>query len=324
MAEPRLFATITYLDILNYDLDRCTGGPQAESCDGLVGDPSYGSLDPTECYKIDLSPVKALDEGGRMDLLALSAYPDGLLMSVPGGPDAAEFHPPTSSGPEDCQNRLVMPSVVDPWDQLDRLDWDKPLAISETSSRSCTVWNWFNNSNGEGLLHIPGTPTTQNFWLDRALEVTENRPLEFMVQSLYEDYPPVGRPFLQNIDNRPLTTPSICGRAPGSTPPTAPQSRNPCRAGERLWKNEEVALRHHPRSLERLHARLELKLGAVVAFGVEVEPIDLVDDGANHGEVLFPLRHVGPRDRLRLHRVGRSVARPVDGGSRRGRLRIHR
>jgi len=139
MDEPRLFATITYLDILKYDLDRCTGGPQAESCDGPVGDPSYGSLDPMECYKIDLSPVKALDEGGRMDLLAFSAYPDGLLMSVPGGPDAAEFHPPTSSGPEDCQNRLVMSSVVDPWDQLDRLDWDKPLAISETSSRSCTM-----------------------------------------------------------------------------------------------------------------------------------------------------------------------------------------
>ncbi len=197
---PRLFATVTYLDLLNYDLERCTGGPQVESCDGPVGDPSYGSLDPEQCYQIDLSPVKALDEGGRMDLLALSAYPDGLLMSVPGGPDAVEFHPPSSNGSEDCQNLLVMPPVVDPWEQLDRLDWDKPFAISETSSRSCPVWNWSVDGNGETLLRIPGTPTTQRFWLDRALQATKNQSMEFMVQSLYEDYPPVGREFFQHVD----------------------------------------------------------------------------------------------------------------------------
>jgi hypothetical protein len=198
---PRLFATVTYLDLLNYDLDRCTGGPQVESCDGPVSEPSYGSLAPKECYQIDMSPVTALNEGGRMDLLALSAYPDGLLMSVPGGPDAVEFHPPDSEGPEDCQNRLLMPPVVNPWEQLDRLDWDKPVAISETSSRSCPVWNWSDGGNGETLLRIPGSSTTQRFWLDRALEATKSQPMEFMVQSLYEDYPPVGRGFFQNVGN---------------------------------------------------------------------------------------------------------------------------
>lgn len=199
--DPRLFATITYLDLLNYDLQRCTGGPEVESCEGPVGDPSYGSLEPQECYQIDLSSVNALNQGGRMDLLALSAYPDGLLMSVPDGPDAVEFHPPNSSGPEDCQNRLLMPPVVNPWDQLDRLDWDKSFAISETSARSCPVWNWSVNDDGETLLRIPGTPTSQRFWLDRALEVTKNQPMEFMVQSLYENYPPVGRSFFQGVDN---------------------------------------------------------------------------------------------------------------------------
>ncbi|PSQ96910.1 MAG: hypothetical protein BRD55_04515 [Bacteroidetes bacterium SW_9_63_38] len=45
--------------------------------------PSYGNLDPQQCYQPDLSAVRALNEGGRLDVLALSAYPDGVLMSVP-------------------------------------------------------------------------------------------------------------------------------------------------------------------------------------------------------------------------------------------------
>ena len=198
---PRLFTSFTYLDLLNYDFERCTGGPQVESCDGPVGDPSYGDLDSQQCYQPDLSPVKALGQGGRMDLLALSAYPDGLLMSVPDGPAAVEIHPSTSSGRSDCEHRWVMPPVVDPWAPLDRLDWDKPLAISETSARSCPVWNWAENPDGAKLLRIPASPTTQQYWLDRALEVTRNQPMDFMVQSLYQDYPPVGRSFLQNVDN---------------------------------------------------------------------------------------------------------------------------
>jgi hypothetical protein len=92
-----------------------------------------------------------------------------------------------------------MPPVVDPWAQLDRIDWDKPVAISETSSRSCPVWQWFDNSSGDGLLRIPGTPTTQHYWLDRALTAADTRSMAFMVQSLYEDYPPIGRDFLQNV-----------------------------------------------------------------------------------------------------------------------------
>jgi hypothetical protein len=197
----RLFTSLTYLDLLNYDLDRCTGGAQVESCDGPVGTPSYGDLDPQRCYQVDASPIEALNEGGRLDVLALSAYPDGLLMAVPDGPRAVEFHPPTSSGREDCQQRLIMPPVVDPWAQLDRFNWDKPIAISETSSRSCPVWNWFDNPDGEGLLRIPGSPKTQRYWLDRALTVAKDHPMEFIVQSLYEDYRPVGRTFLQNVDN---------------------------------------------------------------------------------------------------------------------------
>ncbi len=202
-SSPRLFTSLTYLDLLNYDLERCTGGAQVESCDGAVGSPSYGDLDAQQCYEVDTSPIEALNEGGRLDVLALSAYPDGLRMSVPGGGQAVEFHPPSSSGREDCQQRLIMPPVVNPWDQLDRLNWDKPIAISETSARSCPVWNWFDNPDREGLLRIPGSPKTQRYWLNRALEVTKNQPMAFMVQSLYEDYPPVGRPFLQNVDNPP-------------------------------------------------------------------------------------------------------------------------
>ncbi|PSQ96909.1 MAG: hypothetical protein BRD55_04510 [Bacteroidetes bacterium SW_9_63_38] len=94
-----------------------------------------------------------------------------------------------------------MPPVVDPWDQLDRLDWDKPIAISETSARSCPVWKGFDNPEEDGLLRIPGSSTTQRYWLDRALEATTNQPMAFMVQSLYEDYPPAGRTFLQEVNN---------------------------------------------------------------------------------------------------------------------------
>lgn len=202
-AEPRLFATLTYSDLLAYDLEACAGQlAWAESCDA-IGDPApYGSLDATDCYPLDASPLEALAAGGRMDVLGLSMYPDGLLMRVPDGPRTVEMHPPDTEGPADCEGRFVMPPVVDPWAQLDRLDWDRPIAITETSSRSCGVWSWFDNGGGDtGFFRIPNAPTTQRFWLDRALSAARERDMAFVVQSLYEDFPPIGREFLQAVDD---------------------------------------------------------------------------------------------------------------------------
>jgi hypothetical protein len=198
----RLFATFTYSDILGYDLQRCTGGLKSIGCGRAPGESPYPTRTPGECYHIDPTPIEDFNRGDHLDMLGLSLYPDGLLMRVPDGPKAFEVHSLDSEGPGDCQSKLVMPEVINPWKQLDRLDWDKPIAITETSSRSCTVWQWFENESGEtGLFRLPASLTTQKFWLRKAVYAAKAHDMKFMVQSLYEDFPPIGRSFLQSFEN---------------------------------------------------------------------------------------------------------------------------
>ena len=83
------------------------------------------------------------------------------------------------------------------------------------------------------------------------------------------------------------------------------------------------SLRNDPRPLKLLRLGLILEASPVVAVGMEVQPLDPVDDGSDGGEVLPPLRHVVLCDRLRFDGLLEPIVGLVEGRSRCGRTRIH-
>jgi hypothetical protein len=81
--DPMLFATLSYLHLLAYDPIACFGGQNFVSCKS-GRPPAPTPISSEACYPTDRSAIDALEQGDRLDLLALSFYPDALEMKPPG------------------------------------------------------------------------------------------------------------------------------------------------------------------------------------------------------------------------------------------------
>ncbi len=185
-----LFATVTLTDLLGYDVDACTG-LQFEPCTTAPEGPNYGTPDPDACYPLNLSAIRDLDQGDRLDILALSFYPDALLMDT-GTTGILRFYPTDWDGSADCTYRTYQIPLVDPFAALDRFGWTKPMAIAELGARSCATMVYIPAENSSFLLQLPASAESQAFWLRAGLTTAVQRGFEFYVQSFYRDYPPIG------------------------------------------------------------------------------------------------------------------------------------
>lgn len=185
--EVELFATLSLPPLLGWD-DACVGELAYVPC--AEEPPAPPEIDPDACFPGEPSALFDLAEGGRMDVLALSLYPDGLPMA-PAGVDDARFRlfvdATDTSGECDLQARL--PAWVNPLDQLDRLGWDGPVGLAETSARSCPSYNWFDDGDTQATIELPGNEAGQLAWMD---EIVERSDLAFLYSSFLRDYPPLG------------------------------------------------------------------------------------------------------------------------------------
>ncbi|MCG3173566.1 MAG: hypothetical protein GMKNLPBB_01764 [Myxococcota bacterium] len=190
--QVKLFATLEYPSLLGWNMDACYKLVFA-SCNSAPGVVTE-TPDPAKCYPLDLAPIGELDEGGRLDVLALSFYPDGLTMTPPQGPaPILKWYPENWDGKSGCLAHAKYGSWVDPLAQLDRLGWSKPIVISEWSARACG-----------GLARIPvngrlqwietgGNAGSQLFWMDHVLREARKRRMPFVVWSFARDYDPLPR-----------------------------------------------------------------------------------------------------------------------------------
>jgi hypothetical protein len=80
--QTNVFATMVFQGLLGYDLETCHGPLAFEPCTGDPSPPAYAEPDTAICYPLDLSAINDLDQGDRLEVLALSFYPDALLMDV--------------------------------------------------------------------------------------------------------------------------------------------------------------------------------------------------------------------------------------------------
>ncbi len=186
--EVQLFATLTWADLLGHNTDRCAElrfGP----CGGAEP-PRPPVLEQSDCYPLDLAPITELDRGGRLDVIALSFYPDGLAMSPPGLPQRIEVRP-GSATTATCALHAELPVLLDPFAALAQLP-AKPLAIAEWSARSCAIPQWWPASPEPVVVSFGASAASQAWWLDRIFRLAEERPLEFLNYSFYTDYAPIG------------------------------------------------------------------------------------------------------------------------------------
>jgi hypothetical protein len=130
-----------------------------------------------------------------MELLALSFYPDALLMDVEGAPPGyLRAWPETWDGDEAvaCEAQAALPALLDPYEPLDRLGWSGPIAIVETSARSCPTMAQVSDGTRSWIVQLPASPQSELFWVDRTLRLAAERDLRFAVWSFARDYPPLG------------------------------------------------------------------------------------------------------------------------------------
>ncbi len=186
-SRTKVFATLTLAHLLAYDVDACHGGLAFEACAGAPSPPAYPVPDPSDCYPLDLSAIVDLDQGNRLEVLALSFYPDALLMDV-AADNLINLYPEDWDGFSECTMRAQAPPFIDPVAALDRLGWAKPVAIAELGFRSMRTLQF----NGGFILQPPGDLTSQAFWLENFLRSAQERKFLFYVQSFLEDYDVIG------------------------------------------------------------------------------------------------------------------------------------
>jgi hypothetical protein len=186
--EVQLFATLTWAELLGYDADRCARlrfGP----CDGAPP-PLPPQLEAAACFPLDFAPIADLDSGGRLDVIALSFYPDGLVMSPPGLAEEIAVRP-ASAATTTCAVHAALPQLLDPFAPLAKLP-PKPLAIAEWSARSCAIPQWWPASPEPQVVSLGASAASQSWWLDRVFRLAEERRIEFINYSFYADYAPIG------------------------------------------------------------------------------------------------------------------------------------
>jgi hypothetical protein len=191
-AEIKVFATVVFQDLLDYALEQCYGALAFEACAGAPTPPAYPDPDPLSCYPLDLSAITDLDQGGRLEILALSFYPDNLLMAVSENDNLLYAYPEDWDEISDCLMRAQLPPFLDPIAALDRFNWNKPVAIAELGARSCQTLQFTDDGINRFIIQPPGDLTSQAFWLDHFLESARQRKFEFYVQVFRDDYYPIG------------------------------------------------------------------------------------------------------------------------------------
>ena len=188
----KVFATVTFQNLLDYDIEQCFGPLAFEACVGAPSPPAYPDPDPLTCYPLDLSAITDLDQGGRLEILALSFYPDNLLMATSQNENLLYAYPEDWDEVSDCLMRAPLPPFLDPVAALDRFNWNKPIAIAELGGRSCQTLQFIDDGTNRFIVQTPGDLTSQAFWLDHFLESAKKRKFEFYVQVFRDDYDPIG------------------------------------------------------------------------------------------------------------------------------------
>jgi len=214
----KLFATLTFTHLLSYDVEKCHGSLPWEPCDGSAPSDGYPVQEPDQehCFPLDLSPIEDLDQGDRLDMLALSFYPDALLMAPPGiNGMQVEVFDTDWDGSQECNFRVDYAPFADPFRQLDRFGWTKPVAIAEWSARSCPTLSWRVNGPNEALARLGGNPESSAFWMGRGLDGVREGDFEFVVWSFLRDYDVLG-PWLVEQEIMPPDTFSLLNAWPCS------------------------------------------------------------------------------------------------------------
>jgi hypothetical protein len=191
-AKTTVFTTVTFQNLLDYEVEQCFGALAFEACAGAPSPPAYPDPDPLTCYPLDLSAITDLDQGDRLEILALSFYPDGLLMAVSETDNLLYVYPEDWDEVSDCLMRAPLPPFLDPIAALDRFNWTKPMAIAELGGRSCRTLQFIDDGINRFIIQPPGDLTSQAFWLDNFLESARRRKFEFYVQVFRNDYDPIG------------------------------------------------------------------------------------------------------------------------------------
>ena len=190
--QTKVFTTGVFQDLLDYEVEQCFGALAFEACVGDPSPPDYPDPDPITCYPLDLSAITDLDQGDRLEILALSFYPDSLLMAVAEIDNLLYTYPEDWDGTGNCQMRTQLPPFLDPMAALDRFNWSKPVAIAELGARSCRTLQFFDDGVNRFIIQPAGDPTSQAFWLDHFLAGAKERQFEFYVQVFRDDYYPLG------------------------------------------------------------------------------------------------------------------------------------
>jgi hypothetical protein len=185
--KTEVFATLAYQPLLGYGLEMCHGPMSFEACTGTPSPPAFGEPDPENCYPLNLSAINDLDQGNRLEILALSFYPDALLMDV-ADDNLVKLYPEDWNGVDHCELRAQATPYLDPVAALDRFNWYKPIAIAELGAQSNRTFRF----QGGYLLTPPADLASQSFWLNPFLEAAEDRHFEFYVQSFSNDYDAIG------------------------------------------------------------------------------------------------------------------------------------
>jgi hypothetical protein len=187
--DPRtkVFATLALQELLGYDQEACHGPLVFEPCTGEPSAPAYADPDPETCYPLDSDTLDDLNQGDRLEVLALSFYPDALLMDV-AEDNLVKLYPDDWNGIDECELRAQAAPYLDPVEALDRLNWTKPIAVAELGARS----NRTSIFRGEYIYLPPADLTSQSFWLNHFLQAARDRDFEFYVQAFSDDYEPMG------------------------------------------------------------------------------------------------------------------------------------
>ncbi len=190
--ELPLFATVAYQWLLDYDEKSCFQ-LAFKPCDEEA-EVDYPAPDPERCFPVDRTVLDDLDEGGRLDILALSFYPDGLLMAPPGvEAPFLEINPDDWDGGSGCWMRTPYGPFADPMEQIERLGWEKPVAMAEWSARSCTTLAYA-ESEGQTFWALPGANLgSERFWLTHVADYAREHDFHFVVWSFLRDYDPLPR-----------------------------------------------------------------------------------------------------------------------------------
>jgi hypothetical protein len=191
-SHTKVFATVVFQELLDYDVEQCHGALAFEACAGAPSPPAYPDPDPLTCYPLDLSAITDLDQGGRLEILALSFYPDNLLMAVSENDNLIFAYPEDWDEISGCLMRAQLPPFLDPIAALDRINWRKPVAIAELGARFCRTLQIIDDGQNRFIVQLPGDVTSQAFWLDHFLESAAQRGFEFYVQVYRDDYEPLG------------------------------------------------------------------------------------------------------------------------------------